>query len=141
MASTRGVSRINLRRTFCIVAAIMALGILWLALSGGKAQPGSIAAAVPSQSLAEQVSVAAAGRNLPALELGVAAPHQAGSLTAVAAKSGSGDNLAVLMWAAVGAVSLSILVLSLAWKQRTAAASATREEMPAPHVISRLSPS
>ncbi len=139
MASTRGVSRPNLRRTFGIVAAIMILGTLWLAMVGGKGQPVSNAAAAPSQSLAQQVSVAGTGMNLPVLELGVAYPHQAASLTAVASTSGSGDNLAVLMWAAAGAVALSIMVLSLAWKQRTAAAPAAREEMPAPHVISRLS--
>ena len=137
------VSRLNLRRTFGIVAAIMALGVLWLALGGGKGQPGgpdSIgAAAAPTQSLGQQTSVAATGLNLPAPELSVAYPHQAASLTSVATTSGSGDNLGALMWAAVGAVCLSILVLSLAWKQRTAAAPATREEMPAPHVISRLS--
>ncbi len=136
MKSARCVSRPNLRRTFCIVAALMALGILWLAIGGGKGQPVSHAAASPSQSLA-QASVAA-GLKIPAPGLGVVAPHQAASLTAVTSTSGSGDNLAALMWAAVGAVTLTLLVLSLAWTHRPVAATITREVMPPTHVISRV---
>ncbi len=138
MASPRGVSRPNLRRTLGVVAAIMLLGILWLAMGGGKGQPVGNAAAAPSQSLAP---VSVAGLNQPTLGLGVLAPHQAASLIAGTSTSGSGNNLAALMWAAVGAVTLTILVLSLAWTHRPAAAPTTRGEMPPPHVISRLSSS
>ncbi len=140
MTSARGVSRTNLRRTFCLVAAVMALGILWLAIGGGKGQTVGIAAAASSQSVAN-ASVAAAGLNLPATGLGVVAPHRAASLTAATSTSGSGDNLAALMWAAVGAVTLTVLVLSLAWTHRPVASTITRELMPPTHVISRVSSS
>ncbi len=140
MASARGVSRPNLWRSFCVVAAIMAFGILWLAIGGSNGQPVSNAAAASSQSLAH-ASVSAAGLNLPPLELSVAAPHQSASLTAVTSNSGHGDNLAALMWAAIGAVTLTILVMSLAWTHRPVAAPTTREETTPVYVISRVSSS
>ena len=137
MASARSASRPNLRRTFGVAAAILAFGILWLSMGGGQDQTAGAGTAALKENLT--LAHVAAGIELPSLDLEIAARNNAPGISPVPSTAGSGDNLAALMWAGLGAVSLTILMLRLAWTHRPANASAAQQELPPPHVISRFS--
>ena len=126
MAANRTSRKPTFWWPFGAVAIILALGLLWLALDGGRSRTQETAEGSATLSLAK-ASPDSERLVLQAWELGLSpSSPAAGAKTEPAA--GSSDNLTVLALGGAGALALAGLALFLAWKLRLNSLPVSREK-------------
>ena len=114
MAANRTSRKPACRWTFGAVAIILALGLLWLALDGGRSRTQESAQGSATLSLTK--ASPDSERLIPqAWELGLSPSSRAAGPKAEPT-AGSSDNLTVLALGGAGALALTGLALFLAWK-------------------------
>lgn len=117
----------TLQWTFCMVAIIMALGLMWLALENGRRHPQGAANATSSS-----ISVSPISENK--LLLGLKLDLHPKSLESTAGEGemagAAGDNITVLALGSAGAVTLVGLILFLAWKLRDSPPARVKGQSP-----------
>ena len=127
MTLTHRSPKATLQWTFCTVAIILALGLVWLALEDGRRHPQGAANATPSS-----ISVSPKSENK--LLLGLKFDLHPKSLESTAGEGErpgpAGDNITVLALGSAGAVTWAAWVLFRAWKLRDSPPAGVKVQRP-----------